>query len=271
MARQVIDAGSVSSNALEDLRLKLEEQRNAAAKIAEAAAADIENIQAELDALGLAPDAGQTEAPEASAIRAEVTSRMNAARAEQGRAQRAVAQTRNLLSDLASLGQRNFIQRLENRSPSPLLPCDLDCGEQCCQQPCRASVARGSAQHYGRRDARRVRTARAGCSADAHHRSFRHVRPSRISLAGFDPRRARRIRTQQPPDAGRRPDSRPGSADRLRRGADPFRRRLAWRVRSCWRCAVAGRRARHRHNHHRLCNGCGACSRPKQRVCACSN
>lgn len=122
MAREVIDAGAASPEALDKLRLQLETQRNAAARIAEEAAADIDNIQAELDALGPAPDAGQTEAPAAAAIRSEVTARLNAVRAKQGRAQRSVAQTRNLLQDLASLGQRNFIQRLENRSPSPLLP-----------------------------------------------------------------------------------------------------------------------------------------------------
>lgn len=122
MAREVIDAGAASPDALEDLRLKLETQRDAAARIAEDAADNIANIQAELDALGPPPDAGQTEAPEAAAIREEITARLNAARASQGRAQRSVAQTRNLLTDLASLGQRNFIQRLENRNPSPLLP-----------------------------------------------------------------------------------------------------------------------------------------------------
>lgn len=122
MARAVIDAGSASAEALEALRLDLENQRDSAAKIVEKAAGDIENIQAELNALGPAPDAGQTEAPDAAKIRAEVTKRLNDARAEQGRAQRAVAQTRNLLQDLAALGQRNFIQRLENRSPSPLNP-----------------------------------------------------------------------------------------------------------------------------------------------------
>ena len=122
MARAVIDAGAAGQDTLENLRLQLETQRNEAARIAEKAAADIENIQAELDALGPAPAEGQIEAPEAADIRAEVTSRLNDARAEQGRAQRAVAQTRNLLQDLAALGQRNFIERLENRSPSPLFP-----------------------------------------------------------------------------------------------------------------------------------------------------
>ena len=122
LARSVIDAGAAGPETLENLRLQLETQRNAAAKIANEAAADIENIQAELDALGPAPADGQIEAPEAADIRSEVTERLNAARAEQGRAQRAVAQTRNLLEDLAALGQRNFIRRLENRSPSPLLP-----------------------------------------------------------------------------------------------------------------------------------------------------
>lgn len=114
--------GAASPEALEDLRLKLETQRNAAAGIAEAAAAEIANVQAELDALGPAPEEGQTEAPEAAAIRAEIAERLSAVKAEQGRAQRVVTQARNLLQDLAVLGQRNFLQRLEARSPSPLLP-----------------------------------------------------------------------------------------------------------------------------------------------------
>lgn len=122
LARSVIDAGAAEADTLEKLRLQIEAQRDAAAKIAEKAAADIENIQAELDALGPAPADGQIEAPEAADIRADVNERLNAARAEQGRAQRAVAQARNILQDLAALGQRNFIQRLENRSPSPALP-----------------------------------------------------------------------------------------------------------------------------------------------------
>ena len=68
MARAVIDAGAAGQDTLENLRLQLETQRNEAARIAEKAAADIENIQAELDALGPAPAEGQIEAPEAADI-----------------------------------------------------------------------------------------------------------------------------------------------------------------------------------------------------------
>lgn len=121
-ARQVIDAGAASPEALEALRLQLENQRDAAEDIAEAAAETIINIEAELTALGPAPEEGATEPASTATIRADINTRLAEARAEQGRAQRTVAQTKTLLDDLAALGQRNFVQRLEKLSPSPAFP-----------------------------------------------------------------------------------------------------------------------------------------------------
>ncbi len=122
VAREVINAGVASPEALESLQKQLESQRDAAAKIAEDATADIEDIQAELDALGPAPEEGQIESLEAAQIRSEISARLTVDKTRQGRALRVTTQTRTLLADVASLSQKNFMQRLENLSPSPALP-----------------------------------------------------------------------------------------------------------------------------------------------------
>ncbi|MEM7268115.1 MAG: mechanosensitive ion channel domain-containing protein [Pseudomonadota bacterium] len=121
-AREVIDAGEASPEALEQLRKRLEDQRSGANEIAGAASTLIGQLTKEIDALGPPPGEGETEAPEAADLRAKLNERLAIARADQGRGQRAIARVRNLLADLAKLGQRNFLSRLESRQPSALNP-----------------------------------------------------------------------------------------------------------------------------------------------------
>ncbi len=77
---------------------------------------------AELDALGPAPEGDVPEAPAAADLRKELQEQLSAAEANRGRAQRVVTRTETLLSDLADLGQQNFVGRLKSRGPSPLNP-----------------------------------------------------------------------------------------------------------------------------------------------------
>lgn len=121
-AREVIEQGEASREALAQLRDRLEEQRQGAARIAAEAGERIKQLEKELEALGPAPLEGETEAPEAAQLRAELNKSLADARADQGRAQRAVERVRGLLDSIAALGQRRFIDRLERRGPSPLNP-----------------------------------------------------------------------------------------------------------------------------------------------------
>ncbi len=121
-ARTVIDGAKASPDKLEDLRKRLETQRADAAKVAGAASININDVQAELDALGPTPDSAAPEAPAAAALREELQAKLANAEAQRGRAQRMVTRFETLLTDLAQLGQRNFIDRLKSRGPSPLNP-----------------------------------------------------------------------------------------------------------------------------------------------------
>ena len=75
-ARTVIDGAKASPDKLEDLRERLETQRASAAKVASAATVGITDLQAELDALGPAPDGDAPEAPAAAALRQELHAKL---------------------------------------------------------------------------------------------------------------------------------------------------------------------------------------------------
>lgn len=121
-AAEVIDAGVASSEALADLRKRLEERRDAARKIAAASEAEIAKIEAEIAALGPAPAEGETEPEEAASLRKQLNDRLAAYRARLGRARAAETRAETLLADLTALTQRQFIDKLETRGPTPFAP-----------------------------------------------------------------------------------------------------------------------------------------------------
>ena len=121
-ARDVIDAGAASADALAQLRTRLEAQRAEANGFAAKAAERIAGFEAELAALGPPPAEGETEDADAAALRADLNRALATARANRGQALRAATRVDGLLTDLAALGTKRFIARLETRAPSPLSP-----------------------------------------------------------------------------------------------------------------------------------------------------
>ncbi|MEM7545746.1 MAG: DUF3772 domain-containing protein [Pseudomonadota bacterium] len=121
-AREIVNIGEIRQERLEELRATFEMQRSEASRVSAAAADEISRIEGELQALGDPPAEGETEAPAAARIRSELNEALSSVRAVQGRADRAVTRARDLIADLAELGQQRFIQRLGELKPSPALP-----------------------------------------------------------------------------------------------------------------------------------------------------
>lgn len=120
-ARELIENGDPTGEELTEIREEAEAQRTAAKTVSERAAEEIARLQAELEALGPAPEDGAApETPEAVAIRKDLNAKLAEAKAQQGRAQQVATRAATLIEDVTQLGQQRFISRLETRGPSPL-------------------------------------------------------------------------------------------------------------------------------------------------------
>ncbi len=121
-AREMIAGGDIASTTLDELRTAFDRQRAEAQAVSVAASEEVKRLEAEVAALGPAPEEGQTEAPETAAIRADLGGQLEAMRATLVQADRAATRARDLVADLAALGQKRFLQRLTTLSSSPLTP-----------------------------------------------------------------------------------------------------------------------------------------------------
>ncbi|MGB0411125.1 MAG: DUF3772 domain-containing protein [Pikeienuella sp.] len=122
-ARTLLESGDATETNLSTIRATAEEQRETARTLVDKATADIARIEAEVRALGPAPEDGASpEAPEAIALRQTTNAKLAEARAELGRAQQVVTRANTLIADVTALGQRRFLNRLETRGPTPLSP-----------------------------------------------------------------------------------------------------------------------------------------------------
>ncbi len=108
--------------AVAEARETLAAQRDGAQRISAAVAAEIERLNKELLALGPAPEEGVKEPADIAKLRGDLQQRIAAARGLQGRADQVAARADGLLSALAAVARRGFVERLAAGGPSPALP-----------------------------------------------------------------------------------------------------------------------------------------------------
>ena len=121
-AEGILDAKLASTPALENLRADMVSQRAEAQAVEQEAAKKVEALQAQLDALGPAPDEGAVEAPELASRRAELEAETLIARVPLAVAQEAFQRLDGLINEINELIRERFSQQLVARGPVPLNP-----------------------------------------------------------------------------------------------------------------------------------------------------
>ncbi len=121
-AEGVLEAKLASTPALENLRTDLATQRAEALAIEEEAAKKVEALQAQLEALGPAPEEGVDEAPELASRRAELEAEILTARVPLAVAQEAYQRLDGLITQINVLIRDRFSQQLIERGPVPVNP-----------------------------------------------------------------------------------------------------------------------------------------------------
>ncbi len=121
-AEGVLEAKLASTPALENLRADLVTQRAEALAVEEEAARKVDALQAQLDALGPAPEDGTAEAPELASRRAELESQILTARVPLAVAQEAYQRLDGLITQINILIRERFSQQLVERGPMPINP-----------------------------------------------------------------------------------------------------------------------------------------------------
>ena len=116
-----IEKGAASSEALAQVRERLDAQLSDAGEISKRATTEIERLNRELEALGPAPENGD-EAPETAALRAQLNQATADARSLRGRADRVSTRAEELKRRLIELDQTRFLRRIETLGPSPVSP-----------------------------------------------------------------------------------------------------------------------------------------------------
>ncbi len=118
----VIKAGAASDAALDTLRSQLAEFRSEALKEQEKHADRIATVQARLDALGPAPEDGQSESEQVAALRTELQTALNAAKAPALSAEEAYRRADGLIREIDLLVRARNTTELLRLGPSPLNP-----------------------------------------------------------------------------------------------------------------------------------------------------
>ncbi len=111
-----------STPALENLRADLATQRAEAEAVEGEAAKKVEALQAQLDALGPAPEDGTPEAPELASRRAELEDQILQARVPLAVAQEAYQRLDGLITEINLLIRDRFSRQLVERGPVPVNP-----------------------------------------------------------------------------------------------------------------------------------------------------
>jgi len=121
-AEGVLEAKLASTPALENLRTDLVTQRAEALAVEEEAAKKVTALQAQLEALGPAPEDGTAEAPELASRRAELEADIQIARVPLAVAQEAYQRLDGLITQINVLIRERFSQQLVERGPVPINP-----------------------------------------------------------------------------------------------------------------------------------------------------
>ncbi len=121
-AEDILQAKLASTPALENLRADLVTQRAAAKAVESEASAKVSSLQAQLDALGPAPDNGVAEAPELAARRSELEKQISLANVPRAVAQEAFQRLDGLIGEINVLIRERFSKQLVARGPTPLNP-----------------------------------------------------------------------------------------------------------------------------------------------------
>ncbi|NOR62139.1 MAG: DUF3772 domain-containing protein [Rhodobacteraceae bacterium] len=121
-AEGVLEDNRASTPALENLRADLNSQRSEAQSVEDAARTKVEAIQAQLEALGPAPEEGITEAPELASRRTQLESSNLLARVPLAVAQEAYQRLDGLISEINTLIRDRFSKQLVERGPMPVNP-----------------------------------------------------------------------------------------------------------------------------------------------------
>ncbi len=121
-AKDVLEERSASTEALEELRKRLAEQRKAAFEIAESGSIDVRTLQVQLDALGPLPSEGETEPDEVASRRSEINKELATANRPIIASREAYERADLLIAEVDSLIRDQTTSKLLTRSPTPLLP-----------------------------------------------------------------------------------------------------------------------------------------------------
>ncbi len=121
-AEGILEAKLASTPALENLRADLASQRAEAQAVEQEARKKVDALQAQIDALGPAPEEGTLEAPELASRRSELGGALLLARVPLAVAQEAYQRLDGLINDINTLIRDRFSRELVERGPVPINP-----------------------------------------------------------------------------------------------------------------------------------------------------
>ncbi|HIP23269.1 MAG TPA: mechanosensitive ion channel family protein [Rhodobacteraceae bacterium] len=121
-AEGVLENKLASTPALENLRADLTARRGEAQAVEDESRKKVEAFQAQLEALGPAPEEGTTEAPELASRRSELEATILLARVPLAVAQEAFQRLDGLISEINTLIRERFSEQLVERGPLPINP-----------------------------------------------------------------------------------------------------------------------------------------------------
>ncbi len=121
-AEQAVEDGRASDSALEDLRTEVAGWRDQFLVAQGTSSARISSVQAQLDALGPAPEEGQSEEEAIAARRAELQDQLARLRAPVQRADEAYTRADGIISEIDTIIRSRQTDELLSLGPSPLNP-----------------------------------------------------------------------------------------------------------------------------------------------------
>jgi len=121
-AESVLENKLASTPALENLRADLTARRTEAQLVEHESSKKVEALQAQIDALGPAPEEGVDEAPELASRRSELEASILLARVPLAVAQEAFQRLDGLISEINTLIRDRFSEQLVERGPMPVNP-----------------------------------------------------------------------------------------------------------------------------------------------------
>ncbi len=121
-AEEILQNKLASTPALENLRVTLVAQRSEAEAVEQEAQKRVDSLQAQLEALGPAPEEGINEAPELAARRTELLGEIALANVPRAVSQEAFQRLDGLINDINTLIRERFSEELVERGPVPLNP-----------------------------------------------------------------------------------------------------------------------------------------------------